>query len=336
MDAKLFEEAASRARSYVTTGHLPCALLAVANRKRILFQRAFGAGGEEEPLLWECAFPLASITKSIVAVAIARLVERGTLDYTDPVARHLPEFVTAPWRERITLGDIFTHSTGLACISFTDFVERGESGEEGYNSLFAPDPVYEPGTRYQYATLTYQLLNAVIRRRLGVSMSRFLQENLYSACGMTHTAFNPVEPARAMPAVDHPADTPERLRRFGDLEPSGAGLWSTAPDLIRLAQALLTPGKLLTPEVYRRHTELRPSLPAVGGDGVSRRTWGWNREIRPEFTRQPESGFFHGGATGTLLWIDPDADLIFVFLTNRWGSGNEHCFITLDALYGAA
>src|SRR4030095_14363539 len=31
------------------------------------------------------------------------------------------------------------------------------------------------------------------------------------------------------------------------------------------------------------------------------------------------AGFGHGGATGTELWIEPELDLIFVFLTNRWG-----------------
>jgi len=43
--------------------------------------------------------------------------------------------------------------------------------------------------------------------------------------------------------------------------------------------------------------------------------------------------FTHGGATGTRLWIDPDRDLVFVFLTNLWGASDAAMFETLAGIY---
>jgi CubicO group peptidase (beta-lactamase class C family) len=202
--------------------------------------------------------------------------------------------------------------------------------------MFKDAPAYEPGAYFQYASLTYLLLNAVVLRLLGKRMSEFLSEYVFGPCGMADTGFHPVDPARAMPLMGHPADTPEKLRRYGDLELSGSGLWSTVEDLVRMGQALLTPGRLLSRDAFERHTRSQPSLPSVAGDRSSRRTWGWNREPQAALPRQPDTGFYHGGATGTLLWLDPARDLIFVFLSTRWGSGNEHAFGTLSVLYDDA
>lgn len=43
--------------------------------------------------------------------------------------------------------------------------------------------------------------------------------------------------------------------------------------------------------------------------------------------------FTHGGATGTRLWIDPDRDLVFVFLTNLWGASDAAMFESLAGVY---
>lgn len=45
--------------------------------------------------------------------------------------------------------------------------------------------------------------------------------------------------------------------------------------------------------------------------------------------------FTHGGATGTRLWVDPERDLVFVFLTNQWGAGDGPMFEVLKGVYDA-
>jgi len=330
-----FEKAAAHARTHVLSGHIPCALVAVGNRERLLAIRCFDEEGDEAPLLQSRIFALASITKAITGVGIARLVDEGRLRYTDAIVHHIPEFGVAEWRKRITIGDIFTHSTGLPTIGLDALIAADLSGPGGFNRIFEGKPAYEPGTRMAYTTLTYQLLNEIVARRLGTSMSSFLRQYVFEPCGMTDTSFEPTAPSRVMPPLGHPMNTPEKMKKWSQLEVSGSGLWSTTADLMKLAQALLQPGRLMSPATFRLHTDAQPSLPFANGQGQSRRTLGWNKEPQTHFPRQPQTGFYHGGATGTLLWLDPDRDLIFVFLTNRWNSGNDHCFAALNYLYEA-
>ncbi|MBI3946029.1 MAG: beta-lactamase family protein [Armatimonadetes bacterium] len=330
LDEQKLARAAECARGYVLNGSLPTALVAVADRERLRWVRGFGEGGRDDPSLEERVFPLASITKAVTAVGIARLVNQGRLNYDDPVAHHIPEFARDAGRARITTEQILTHTTGLPGMSLKELCGGGYRREDSYRVNFDGDLVFPPGTRTAYATLTYQLLNEIIFRRLRQRMEAFLKETVLDPCGMTSTGFRP-DPARAMPNLSFPLPDPENAARFVALELSGGGLWSSLGDLVRLAQALLQPGRLMRPGTFALMTEPRPNIQWSTGS-PTRRTRGWVKDPLSDFPRQPDAGFFHGGATGTFLWIDPEADFIFVFLSNLWCSRNDHSFATLNLL----
>jgi len=328
-----FEKAAEHAGTYVTSGHLPTALVAVATSKERVGLRAFGLDGKE-PALWEKRFALASISKAISGVGIACLVDRGKLDYTTPVCEIIPEFGTNDQRRRIAVGDIFTHTTGLPGRGAAEVTKAGCPPDLCRRWLVEDELLYEPGAEMLYTSYTYQLLNWIVERLLDVEMSAFLEEYVFTPAGMTGTSYRPGPEERTVPTVDHPVADPEDMERYCRLEMSGSGMWSTASDLVRLGQVLLQPGRLMRPETFERTTVARSTVIRRGTDEPSCRTWGWVKEPQAAFPLQTETGFYHGGATGTLLWIDPPRDLIFVFLANRWGSGNDHAFATLNVLYG--
>ncbi|MBA3307853.1 MAG: beta-lactamase family protein [Chloroflexi bacterium] len=72
-----------------------------------------------------------------------------------------------------------------------------------------------------------------------------------------------------------------------------------------------------------------------GGPGASHT----NGQVDPAAGASPtvpasSRAFTHGGATGTRLWVDPDRDLVFVFLTNLWGASDAAMFESLAGIYG--
>ena len=331
LDATRLERAFETARGYIHVGRLACALFAVSDSKETLAIRSYGVTGDEDPGLQDRIFALASISKCITGTAVARLVDAGRLDYADPVCRHIPEFGHTDARRKVTLGHIFTHQTGLPGLGVGAIVEGVNDPDEAYKLLLDCDLVHEPGEYARYNSVTYQLVNEIVRRLTGKRMSEFLTEDLFAAAGMPDTGFRPTDPARAMPVLDHPLEAGADRDKWLATEPSGSGMWSTAADLLNMGRALLS-GDLMSDAAFRRMTEPH-SRPIFEGEGVTVRTWGWNRDRAVAFPHQPDTGFYHGGATGTLLWIDPAADLVAVFLTNRWGSGNHHAFATVDCLY---
>ena len=331
LDATRLERAFETARGYIHVGRLACALFAVSDSKETLAIRSYGVTGEEAPGLQDRIYALASISKCITGAAVARLVDAGRLDYDDPVCKHIPEFGHTEARRKVTVGHIFTHRTGLPTLSVAAILEAVEDPDESYKILLDCDLDHEPGEFARYNTGSYQLINEIVRRLTGKRMSEFFAEDLFAAAGMKDTGFRPADPARAMPVLDYPLVAEADNEKWGRIETTGSGLWSTAADLLNLGRALLN-GALLSETAFRRMTEPH-SRPIFQGEGVTVRTLGWNRDPCSTFPNSPETGFYHGGATGTLLWLDPAADLVAVFLTNRWCSSNDHGFATLNCLY---
>ena len=58
--------------------------------------------------------------------------------------------------------------------------------------------------------------------------------------------------------------------------------------------------------------------------------------LGPSTELRSPAGFGHGGATGTYLWVEPEFDLVFVFLTNRWLQEDTTLKRALNASIAAA
>jgi CubicO group peptidase (beta-lactamase class C family) len=125
-----------------------------------------------------------SVTKGIVALAVAQLVERGKLDYAAPVAAVWPEFA-ANGKAGITLDLVMSHQAGLngvdvplgdeAILAWTPYVE----------ALAAMAPLWEPGSRCAYHMLSYgHLTGEPIRRVTGGSVGEYIAANIAGPLGV--------------------------------------------------------------------------------------------------------------------------------------------------------
>jgi CubicO group peptidase (beta-lactamase class C family) len=199
---------------------------------------------------------------------------------------------------------------------------------------------FPPGTRYEYCTLSFYILGELITRLSGMPYPDYLRAHVFEPLGMKDTSFDPGPSTKDRAAPVH-----------GDIEPDyfkttlnpGGGLWSTAADLIAFGQAYLNREvrgtfRLLSPVTIDWMT--RDQIPGLtqlieGRPQPAHYGLGWGKtslyNTAPGSTRVHE----HGGATGTLLWIDPDYDLIYVFLTNRWGMEWHIQHAALQAVYSA-
>lgn len=318
------------AKSYVDSGNLAMVAVAVSDADGAA-RVAYDADGEQ-PSLCEGQFALASISKAITGVVTAVLYEQGVLDYEAFITEYIPEFGTSAARRSIKLGQIFNHSTGMPS-RYVDGCLAANHGPGGMLELLCNEPlVDEPGTKSRYSTHTFQLIGEAIYRRTGLSLEQALQQYVCGPCGMTATSFYP-SLELAMPVIDHPVPEGPTYEAVQRMELAGGGLWSTLDDLTKLGRGWLTPGKLVSAETFAKATTIWNPVPVVDNESVlCRRTPGWDRSLGC-FANQPESGFYHGGATGTLLYLDPARELVYVFLTNRWGAGNEQAFATLGCLY---
>lgn len=180
---------------------------------------------------------------------------------------------------------------------------------------------------YKYSDANLILVQRVIDSINRQSIDRYLQRTWYSPLGLQHTTF------RAADSYDLDRLVPtEHDRRYRSQTLQGfvhdptaallggvsgnAGLFSTAEDLAIIGQMWLQEGEYggknwLKPETVEQFTERQAGHRGLGFDKPP-----YSGEYLIAPSASPNS-FGHTGFTGTLIWMDPDEDLVFIFLSNR-------------------
>jgi CubicO group peptidase (beta-lactamase class C family) len=129
------------------------------------------------------ALPLwMSVTKALTALCVQILSDRGVLDVEAPVARYWPEFAQAG-KDAITIAQVMTHRSGvLGSQELTNLVSLDDGSGLGDTAAIAAAieraaPLWEPGTKTGYHTLTYGwILGEVVRRVDGRDLGGFFRE----------------------------------------------------------------------------------------------------------------------------------------------------------------
>ena len=145
------------------------------------------AGARAPGLRWEAQTPAMSFstTKGVTATALHVLVDRGLVDYDDPVAKHWPEFAQNG-KEGITVAHVLSHRAGLHQLrGLIDHGERMLDWEYMTRALERARPAYPPGAFPAYHGLTYGwLVGEIIRRVSGRPFSSFIQEAVAAPLGI--------------------------------------------------------------------------------------------------------------------------------------------------------
>jgi CubicO group peptidase (beta-lactamase class C family) len=231
----------------------PALSIAIVTNNQMSFSKGYGLADVENNVAArsDTAYRLASIAKSMTAIAVMQLVERGKIDLNAPIYKYCAAYPEkqalkdAPDKQfSITVRQLLVHQSGV----------RHNKPEEvlttkHYNNLteaigsFKDDPlVTEPGTKYSYSTPGYTLLGCAIEGASGMSYIDYLRENIFKLAGMTRTFIDDVY-----------AVIPNRARGYrktqtGEIKNAplhdtsikvpGGGFVTTAEDLAKFAIAV--------------------------------------------------------------------------------------------------
>jgi uncharacterized protein YbbC (DUF1343 family)/CubicO group peptidase (beta-lactamase class C family) len=311
---------------------MPGAVLLVGHDGHVIYRKAFGNRSLEpkvEPMTVDTIFDMASLTKVIATTtAVMQLEEQGRIRMNDPVVKYIPEF-GQNGKSDITVRDLLTHYSGFA--PDIDLTPAFTSRETAYGLAFAETPVAPPETQFIYSDTNFIVLAALVERITGMTLDVYCVQNIFTPLGMSRTRFLP--PADWIPQIA-PTQYDEhnqmlrgvvhdpRSRRMGGVA-GHAGLFSTADDLAKFAQALLDGSPVLSQLAIHKMTspEQAANMPAIRG-------FGWDIDSPFSTNRGellPVGSFGHTGFTGTSIWIDPTTHTYTILLTNSVhprGQGN--------------
>ena len=151
-------------------------------------------------------FKIASNTKAMTAAVLARLVQRGTLHWNDPVIKHLPQFrMHDPWvTEHMQVRDLLIHNSGLG-LGAGDLMLWPEPNAYTRADIIAGlahlKPVTSFRSGYAYDNLMYVVAGEVAAAAAGKPIDVLLQEELFTPLGMTGCRTDPTQTSLAAGGV---------------------------------------------------------------------------------------------------------------------------------------
>ena len=258
----------------------------------LVWAKGFGLSDRDHrtPMAPSAVSRTGSISKSVTALVLMRLVDRGVVHLDDAVSMYLPEFSSVarrrPDADPVTLRHLASHTAGLE--REPSNVEEMVSGpieqweerivESLRNTAF--DSV--PGARYQYSNIGFGALGLALSRAAGVPFIDLVQREVFDPLGMVGSSFvvvgGELEPRLAMGYANGrdgriDAETPRREHGGRGYKVPNGGVYSTVADLGRILGAVAgVPGLRILSEPSRREmiTVQTPEEPDRGyGLGLS-------------------------------------------------------------------
>jgi CubicO group peptidase (beta-lactamase class C family) len=168
----------------------------ISREDSIIYQRSFGFADieQQERSTENSVFSIASLTKSLTAVGVMKLVEEQKLTLETPISSYFPDFMPDYSRE-ITIRHLLNNSSGMeANIGRTDDNGNGLMPEEApitFDELlerFKDSKLkFEPGTGYDYNNFGYLLLANIIEKVSGLSYADFMEQAVFKPADMKNT-----------------------------------------------------------------------------------------------------------------------------------------------------
>ncbi|WP_350348935.1 serine hydrolase domain-containing protein [Agromyces sp. G08B096] len=282
------------------------------------------------PVDEQTRFDLASVTKPIVATALLAELDARGLTADLPVRELLPEF-TKPGLADITVAQLLSHTAGFPA----EWFDR-EPDPAARRFRLGARPDAPAGGIHRYSCVGYIWAGLALETLAGMPLDEVVSRRVLRPLGMVDSGYRPEAGARdTIAATEH---QPGRGLVQGEVHDEtawalggvsgNAGLFGTARDLLRFAEAIRTGGMLdgervLPEHVVRQLTTAREVPADSGGDGHSggdqpdyRQALGlrldepWMRGLGPVTAG-------HTGFTGTAFVTEPGGRRSVVFLTNR-------------------
>ena len=317
----------------------PSACVVIGTADKVLFAKAYGHltyDRDSPPATLDTIYDLASVSKAVGTTSATMLLyQDGRLNLDDSVSEYVPVFDQEDKRG-ITIRHLLTHSSGLPSYTQAAKAEadrrEGESKDDALIRHIASLPLkYKTGEGHLYACLNFITLARVNEKVAGMPQEQLLRERLFGPLGMKNTGYLLTDSQKKQSA---PTVGPPNFRQgtvhdplaayYIDSEHSGgnAGLFSSANDLTRFSQMILSDGQwngkqILKPETINRFVTNSLPLRLREMYGL-----GWGRYLRPPSATPLNRGydkaaFGHNGYTGTYIHFDRLAGTFLVVLTNR-------------------
>ncbi|MCC9073150.1 serine hydrolase [Flavobacterium sp. F-65] len=195
--------------------------------------------------------------------------------------------------------------------------------------IIADSPV-SAKKEYRYSDFTFIILKEYLERKTHKKLEDLSQQNFYSTLGMNNTLYNPLNKFDKNNIAPTEIDNYFRYQVIQgyvhDMAAAmeggvagHAGIFSNAMDVAKMMQLFLQKGNYGNKQYFSEQTFDAFNTCYYADKGVQRGL-GFDKRIEkggPTCACVSPSSFGHTGFTGDIAWVDPETEIVYVFLSNR-------------------
>ncbi|GAA4933082.1 serine hydrolase domain-containing protein [Algibacter agarivorans] len=312
-ETKNIKEARKLAKRFLRKQRVPGMSISVSKNNDLVWSQGFGYANRKPKVKIKpdkTLFRIASISKSITAVALAKLVDDNLINLDESIYTYLPDY---PKKEYdFTVRELAGHLAGIRSYKGSEFtLNKKLSISEGV-ALFKNDSLlFEPSTQFFYNTFGYVLLSEIMQTVSGTDFVSLVNKSVIDPLKLTNTMLDASD-------ITIPNKTNfYRKKRVlstvvsNEYKVAGGGFLSTSENLIKFGQELILPTLISEQSFLELTTSQRLKSDNITGYGIG---------FSVEQTKHNTVKYYHtGGGVGasTILLICPKEELVICVLTNR-------------------
>jgi beta-glucosidase-like glycosyl hydrolase/CubicO group peptidase (beta-lactamase class C family) len=329
--------------------------LLVARKGKVIYQKSYGylSYQNEKKVANTDLYDVASITKMIATLPnVMQQYDQKKITFDTKLADMVP-FLKDSNKKDINFRDLMLHHAGL--VAFIPFYKKTLDSstmpsEKYYRKNFDPqfskrvsknlyirndyhdtimkiitDSPLSPKKEYKYSDLTFMLLKEYLENSTKKKIDVLAQENFYNSIGMNNTGFNPLQKHSSNTIASTEIDNYFRHDTIqGFVHDQGAaieggiaghaGIFSNTMDIAKMMQLFLQKGDYGNQRYFSEKTFDLFNSCYLCDQGVHRGL-GFDKNVSCQCASA--ASFGHTGFTGNIAWVDPETEIVYVFLSNR-------------------
>jgi CubicO group peptidase (beta-lactamase class C family) len=328
----------------------PAAQLVVLRHGEVVLDRVVGAGRNGKSIEHETPFYTFSVSKPFIAICIHKLIEEGKIDLDERIGTYWPEF-GCRGKEDATVRHAMLHLAGIPAPHLYWQIPLWLNWKLVTRAVAEYKAVYPPGKVAHYHLLNYGfMLGEIVHRVTGIMPDEYFAKNFSEPMGLKNTWMRiPAKEISRTPKLYSYNKEHDLTVKVFDLRVMrkavipAASVHSTARELAIFFQMLLNGGEYAGKRYLKKETIRRAVTSGYHGYEVNEKgivNFGFGfqlggRDVYLKDTQgkklpfygkgSSEKTFGHYGLGSSMVWADPDADLVVAFTTNGlWHSDITH------------
>lgn len=317
------------AENFLKNEQIPGMAISISKKETLVFSQGFGFSNirkKEKVYPEKTKFRVASISKTLTALALGKLVDKNLIALDSNVYNYVPSFPIKKYD--FTIRQVGGHIAGIRHYKGREFLINIEmSINEGLNVFKNSKLLFEPQTSYKYSTYGWNLLSVVIQNSASMDYFSFMNDYIFKPLKMMNTEIENKNLSNSnltqfyIKRKNKIQKGPKVNNRF---KAAGGGYLSTSEDLIRFGN------QFIKPTLISKNTLRELTTPQILTNGKSTK-YGIGIVVSKTKNNQIRLAHSGGGVGATAyLLIYPKKEIVVSILTNLSGVNMNKFILNLE------